>query len=144
MCFSITDTFEAFILSLLSSLMISGPNSPFYKALIEPEIGSDFSSSVGYVVWQDYKISSSLWLLRVELYKCVVDTGLTAALDKRLSPSVFRAWRRTTLRRSNTSLLKPSMTSSRECWLGFYGFNAVRCFKLNQAFDCENLNWWSV
>ncbi len=49
-CFSITDTFEAFILSLLSSLMISGPNSPFYKALIEPEIGSDFSSSVGYVV----------------------------------------------------------------------------------------------
>uniref|UniRef100_A0A673M1Z3 Presequence protease, mitochondrial n=1 Tax=Sinocyclocheilus rhinocerous TaxID=307959 RepID=A0A673M1Z3_9TELE len=44
----ITDTFEAFILSLLSSLMISGPNSPFYKALIEPEIGSDFSSSVGF------------------------------------------------------------------------------------------------
>uniref|UniRef100_A0A8C2IN20 Presequence protease, mitochondrial n=1 Tax=Cyprinus carpio TaxID=7962 RepID=A0A8C2IN20_CYPCA len=44
----ITDTFEAFTLSLLSSLMISGPNSPFYKALIEPEIGSDFSSSVGF------------------------------------------------------------------------------------------------
>uniref|UniRef100_A0A671NEY6 Presequence protease, mitochondrial n=1 Tax=Sinocyclocheilus anshuiensis TaxID=1608454 RepID=A0A671NEY6_9TELE len=44
----ITDTFETFTLSLLSSLMISGPNSPFYKALIEPEIGSDFSSSVGF------------------------------------------------------------------------------------------------
>ncbi|XP_016110781.1 presequence protease, mitochondrial-like [Sinocyclocheilus grahami] len=44
----ITDTFEAFTLSLLSSLMISGPNSPFYKALIEPGIGSDFSSSVGF------------------------------------------------------------------------------------------------
>ncbi|CAM4587891.1 unnamed protein product [Leuciscus chuanchicus] len=44
----ITDTFEAFTLSLLSSLMISGPNSPFYKALIEPSIGSDFSSSVGF------------------------------------------------------------------------------------------------
>ncbi|XP_045906812.1 presequence protease, mitochondrial isoform X2 [Micropterus dolomieu] len=44
----ITDTFEGFTLSLLSSLMISGPNSAFYKALIEPKIGSDFSSVVGY------------------------------------------------------------------------------------------------
>ncbi|XP_067108904.1 presequence protease, mitochondrial isoform X1 [Osmerus mordax] len=44
----ITDTFEAFTLSLLSSLMISGPNSPFYKALLEPNIGTDFSSVVGY------------------------------------------------------------------------------------------------
>ncbi|XP_065809370.1 presequence protease, mitochondrial-like [Labrus bergylta] len=44
----ITDTFEGFTLSLLSSLMISGPNSPFYKALIEPNIGTDFSSVVGY------------------------------------------------------------------------------------------------
>ena len=46
---SITDTFEAFTLSLLSSLMISGPNSPFYKALLEPNIGTDFSSVVGCV-----------------------------------------------------------------------------------------------
>ncbi|XP_071232100.1 presequence protease, mitochondrial-like [Salvelinus alpinus] len=44
----ITDTFEGFTLSLLSSLMISGPNSPFYKTLIEPKIGTDFSSVVGY------------------------------------------------------------------------------------------------
>uniref|UniRef100_A0AAY4AM07 Presequence protease, mitochondrial n=1 Tax=Denticeps clupeoides TaxID=299321 RepID=A0AAY4AM07_9TELE len=44
----ITDTFESFTLNLLSSLMVSGPNSPFYKALIEPKIGSDFSSVVGY------------------------------------------------------------------------------------------------
>uniref|UniRef100_A0A672JUE7 Presequence protease, mitochondrial n=1 Tax=Salarias fasciatus TaxID=181472 RepID=A0A672JUE7_SALFA len=44
----ITDTFEAFTLNLLSSLMISGPNSPFYKTLIEPKIGTDFSCSVGY------------------------------------------------------------------------------------------------
>lgn len=46
---SITDTFENFTLSLLSSLMISGPNAPFYKALIEPKIGTDFSSVVGCV-----------------------------------------------------------------------------------------------
>lgn len=44
----ITNTFETFTLNLLSSLMISGPNSPFYKALIEPNIGTDFSSSTGF------------------------------------------------------------------------------------------------
>ncbi|KAM6215866.1 presequence protease, mitochondrial [Rhynchocyon petersi] len=44
----ITDTFEAFTLSLLSSLLISGPNSPFYKALIESGLGTDFSPNVGY------------------------------------------------------------------------------------------------
>ncbi|XP_068196334.1 presequence protease, mitochondrial [Antennarius striatus] len=44
----VTDSFEAFTLSLLSSLMISGPNAPFYKTLIEPKIGTDFSSVVGY------------------------------------------------------------------------------------------------
>lgn len=46
---SITDTFEGLTLSLLSSLMVSGPNSPFYRALIEPKIGADFSSVVGCV-----------------------------------------------------------------------------------------------
>nr|XP_006634363.1 PREDICTED: presequence protease, mitochondrial [Lepisosteus oculatus] len=44
----ITDTFEAFTLNLLSSLMVSGPNSPFYKALIEPKFGTHFSPVVGY------------------------------------------------------------------------------------------------
>ncbi|XP_069314745.1 presequence protease, mitochondrial isoform X3 [Eulemur rufifrons] len=44
----ITDTFEAFTLSLLSSLLIAGPNSPFYKALIESGLGTDFSPDVGY------------------------------------------------------------------------------------------------
>ncbi|XP_062955501.1 presequence protease, mitochondrial isoform X2 [Cynocephalus volans] len=44
----ITDTFEAFTLNLLSSLLISGPNSPFYKALIESGLGTDFSPDAGY------------------------------------------------------------------------------------------------
>ncbi|XP_049632256.1 presequence protease, mitochondrial isoform X1 [Suncus etruscus] len=44
----ITDISEAFTLSLLSSLLISGPNSPFYKALIESGLGSDFSPDAGY------------------------------------------------------------------------------------------------
>uniref|UniRef100_UPI00398ED8F7 presequence protease, mitochondrial isoform X1 n=3 Tax=Pristiophorus japonicus TaxID=55135 RepID=UPI00398ED8F7 len=44
----ITNSFEAFTLSLLSSLLVSGPNSPFYKALIDARIGTDFAPVVGY------------------------------------------------------------------------------------------------
>ncbi|KAM5235046.1 presequence protease, mitochondrial [Ctenodactylus gundi] len=44
----ITDTSETFTLNLLSSLLIDGPNSPFYKALIESGLGTDFSPDVGY------------------------------------------------------------------------------------------------
>nr|XP_033788785.1 presequence protease, mitochondrial-like [Geotrypetes seraphini] len=44
----ITDIFEAFTLGLLSSLLASGPNSPFYKALIEANIGTGFSPGTGY------------------------------------------------------------------------------------------------
>ncbi|OXB76809.1 UNVERIFIED_CONTAM: hypothetical protein H355_008198 [Colinus virginianus] len=44
----ITDVFETFTLSLLSSLLVDGPNSPFYKALIESGVGTDFSPDVGF------------------------------------------------------------------------------------------------
>nr|KAF6432114.1 pitrilysin metallopeptidase 1 [Rousettus aegyptiacus] len=44
----ITDTAEAFALTLLSTLLVSGPSAPFYKALIESGLGSDFSPDVGY------------------------------------------------------------------------------------------------
>ncbi|KAM5235047.1 presequence protease, mitochondrial-like [Ctenodactylus gundi] len=44
----ITDTSEVFTLNLLSLLLIDGPNSPFYKALIESGLGTDFSPGVGY------------------------------------------------------------------------------------------------
>ncbi|XP_056375480.1 presequence protease, mitochondrial [Hyla sarda] len=44
----ITDSFESFTLSLLSSLLVDGPNSPFYKALIEANLGTDFSPDTGF------------------------------------------------------------------------------------------------
>nr|XP_033787421.1 presequence protease, mitochondrial [Geotrypetes seraphini] len=44
----ITDISEAFTLSLLSSLLTSGPNSAFYKALIDANIGTGFSPDTGY------------------------------------------------------------------------------------------------
>ncbi|CAM4600021.1 unnamed protein product [Lepidochelys kempii] len=44
----ITDTYETFTLNLLSSLLVGGPNSPFYKALLEANLGTDFSPDVGF------------------------------------------------------------------------------------------------
>ncbi|XP_063778219.1 presequence protease, mitochondrial [Pseudophryne corroboree] len=44
----ITDSFESFTLSLLSSLLVDGPNSSFYKALIESKLGTDFSPDSGF------------------------------------------------------------------------------------------------
>ncbi|KAM5156938.1 presequence protease, mitochondrial isoform 1-T2 [Mantella aurantiaca] len=44
----IADPFEVFTLSLLSSLLVDGPNSPFYKALLEAKLGTDFSPETGF------------------------------------------------------------------------------------------------
>ena len=44
----ITDVFESFVLSMLGELLVSGPNAPFYKSLLEPQLGSSFSPATGY------------------------------------------------------------------------------------------------
>lgn len=43
-----SDYYLSFALSILSSLLISGPNSPMYQALISPNIGSAYSPGSGY------------------------------------------------------------------------------------------------
>lgn len=48
LCCSITDIEECLLLKVLSELLVSGPNSSFYKTLIEPNIGAGFSPSTGY------------------------------------------------------------------------------------------------
>lgn len=44
----ITNTQDTFELAILSRLLLNGPNAKFYKALIEPNIGTDFSSATGF------------------------------------------------------------------------------------------------
>uniref|UniRef100_A0A8I6AJT9 Pitrilysin metalloproteinase 1 n=1 Tax=Rattus norvegicus TaxID=10116 RepID=A0A8I6AJT9_RAT len=62
----ITNTFEAFTLNLLSSLLISGPNSPFYKALIESGLGTDFSPDVGKG-FEDDQIEALLHKIEIQM-----------------------------------------------------------------------------
>lgn len=149
--YSITNTFEMFTLNLLSSLMISGPNTPFYKALIEPKIGSDFSSSVGYdklfIFFNDLSDHIDWWceisfmvLLSSQWEETLTEvwfnTGLIAAPDRHPSPLVFRAWQRPTLTESNTSLPKPSTTSLRE-----YSMEIQSFFKQISRLICESRNY---
>ncbi|ORX53065.1 hypothetical protein DM01DRAFT_1322754 [Hesseltinella vesiculosa] len=44
----VTDTFETFSMRLLSYLLLDGHASPMYKALIETNLGSEFSANTGY------------------------------------------------------------------------------------------------
>lgn len=45
----ITDAYEVLLLHVLSELLVKGPNSSFYKTLIEPNvIGGSFSQTTGY------------------------------------------------------------------------------------------------
>ena len=44
----VRDTNEVFALRILSSLLVSGPSSPFYQSLIESGLGSDFAPNTYY------------------------------------------------------------------------------------------------
>lgn len=44
----VNDTNETFMLGILSSLLMDGPSSPFYEALIDSGLGSDYSPFSGY------------------------------------------------------------------------------------------------
>ena len=46
----ITDPYESLVLSVLSQLLVDGPASPFYQALLDSKIGSDYSPMTGLVM----------------------------------------------------------------------------------------------
>ncbi|XP_012252583.2 presequence protease, mitochondrial [Athalia rosae] len=48
LCSDITDVQETFEMQVLSQLLLKGPNSAFYKSLVEPNIGAGFSPVTGY------------------------------------------------------------------------------------------------
>lgn len=44
----ITDFYETFLMQFVTELLIKGPNSPFYKALIEPNFSGGYTSTTGF------------------------------------------------------------------------------------------------
>ncbi|RZF38771.1 hypothetical protein LSTR_LSTR008141 [Laodelphax striatellus] len=48
-CCDITDIQECFVLEIISSLLLEGPNSALYKSLVEPGIASGFNPVTGYI-----------------------------------------------------------------------------------------------
>lgn len=45
---SLRDTWETFLLNIVCSLLVDSEKSPFYKKLIIPNIGSNFSPDTGF------------------------------------------------------------------------------------------------
>lgn len=45
----VVDSYENFVLSILSNLLVVGQNSPFYESLINSGLGSDYSPESGYI-----------------------------------------------------------------------------------------------
>lgn len=43
-----TDAFETFVVQIISKLLLQGPGSPLYKALIESQIGSEYAPGTGF------------------------------------------------------------------------------------------------
>ncbi|KAK9504632.1 hypothetical protein O3M35_010922 [Rhynocoris fuscipes] len=48
LCNDIKATQDTFVMQILSELLVRGPNSAFYKSLVEPGIGGGFNPVVGY------------------------------------------------------------------------------------------------
>lgn len=44
----INDSYETFVLQIISELLTGGPNAPFYRKLLEPNIGTGFSPVCGF------------------------------------------------------------------------------------------------
>ncbi|XP_073256731.1 presequence protease, mitochondrial-like [Porites lutea] len=72
---STTDSFEALTMVIISSLLTSGPNSPFYQSLIAPNIGSGYCAGVGYDnSTKDASYTIGLQGIKKEDYPRVVET----------------------------------------------------------------------
>lgn len=76
----ITDTHENFALSILGTLLVDGPNSPFYQKLLQAGIGPDYSPCTGF----DSSLKQSIFSVGLREI-AEKDIGLV----KDLIPSIF-------------------------------------------------------
>lgn len=91
LCCEITDVVECLLLKVLSDLLVSGPNSSFYKTLIEPNIGAGFSPVTGYesqtrdtfftVGLQG--VSANDFEKIIEIYNKTIDNVIEEGFDKK-------------------------------------------------------------
>lgn len=44
----VTEVYESFVMRIVASLLLDGPQTPLYRALIDSGLGSDFSPNTGY------------------------------------------------------------------------------------------------
>ena len=49
----ITDSYQTLVQNIICKLLTDGPASPFYQALLDANIGADYSPGTGWVKWMD-------------------------------------------------------------------------------------------
>lgn len=138
----VTDTYENFALSILSNLLIDGPNAPFYQSLLESGIAPDYSPYAGF----ENNLKQSVFSIGAReiaksdvdqvkeviesTFNNVIDTGFPDERIKSILHSVELGIKHRT---SNFGL---------NCAMGVnsvwnHGGNPVKAFKIN-----DHVNWF--
>lgn len=96
----ITNVYDTFILRFVTELMIRGPNSPFYKSLVEPKISGGFTPSTGF----DHETRDSIFTIGlqglkkelfdevVKIYDATIDQIITKGFEKDHIDSVLHRY----------------------------------------------------
>ncbi|XP_063237499.1 presequence protease, mitochondrial [Bacillus rossius redtenbacheri] len=91
LCSDITDIQGTFEMQVLSELLVKGPNSAFYKSLVEPNIGAGFAPVTGYDAQTKdtmfavglQGISASDFGTVVEIFDNTVDSVISKGFDEK-------------------------------------------------------------
>lgn len=96
----ITNIYDTFVLSFLTELLIRGPNSPFYKTMIEPNFSGGFIPSTGFdTQTRDCLLTIGLQGLKqedfmkvIDIYDKTIDEVLKMGFDRKHIESVLHRY----------------------------------------------------
>lgn len=93
----ITNSYETFLINVLTELMIKGPNSYFYKSLIEPNISGGYNQMTGY----DAQLKDTMFVIGLqdvavedfskveEIFDLTIEKAIKNGFDKNHIESVL-------------------------------------------------------
>ena len=70
----ICDPYETFVLSIISELMVDGPNAPFYNSLLEAQLGLSYVNGTGVYFHNDVLCKSSVSLFVEKAWRGIART----------------------------------------------------------------------
>eukprot|EP01094_Clydonella_sp_ATCC50884_P023186 TRINITY_DN5497_c0_g1_i1.p1 TRINITY_DN5497_c0_g1~~TRINITY_DN5497_c0_g1_i1.p1 ORF type:complete len:1046 (+),score=282.78 TRINITY_DN5497_c0_g1_i1:103-3138(+) len=96
LCNDVVDTHLTFKMMVLSHLLLNGPNAPFHKALLQTNIGQDYSPGAGYCPrMKESMFSVGLLNIRdedCERVKSIVENTLKEVVEDDIDPERIEAF----------------------------------------------------